>query len=208
MYKVSLKDGTQVEVAYNPDIDKFVVDAYEEIKPEVPLNFRRAIIMTETGFGANIVSKAGAVGIMQLMPATARELGLKVPDYPMLTCEIGGRLVKVPACSKCKEEWIKNCKSKFEDERFDAEKNIKAGIMYIKKLYEGKAKKDLTLTAAAYNGGPSCLSPAKKCPGKMVWEREEYKGYTETREYVKKVTKFYEAYEILENEGKLTVGVA
>ena len=42
-----------------------------------------AIISAESGYNANAVSKAGAVGLMQLMPATARRYGVKNRKNPV-----------------------------------------------------------------------------------------------------------------------------
>lgn len=43
---------------------------------QVPVKLLKAIAKAESGFDANAVSKAGAVGIMQLMPSTAESLGV------------------------------------------------------------------------------------------------------------------------------------
>ena len=42
----------------------------------------RAVIQAESGFDAHAVSSKGAMGLMQLMPATARALGLSDPFRP------------------------------------------------------------------------------------------------------------------------------
>ena len=46
---------------------------------DVPLNLLKAMGKAESGFDANAVSSAGAQGVMQLMPATARSLGVEDP---------------------------------------------------------------------------------------------------------------------------------
>lgn len=45
----------------------------------VPLNLLKAMGKAESGFDANAVSPAGAQGVMQLMPSTAKALGVEDP---------------------------------------------------------------------------------------------------------------------------------
>lgn len=46
---------------------------------DVPVALLKAVGKAESGFNANAVSSAGAQGVMQLMPATARSLGVTDP---------------------------------------------------------------------------------------------------------------------------------
>ncbi len=57
--------------------------AYEHLIQEAAARYRldpvliRAVILTESAFNATAVSSAGALGLMQLMPAVAAELGVR-----------------------------------------------------------------------------------------------------------------------------------
>lgn len=51
----------------------------------------RAIIRTESAFDPMAVSRAGAQGLMQLMPALSRELGVKDPFDPRQNIMAGSR---------------------------------------------------------------------------------------------------------------------
>jgi hypothetical protein len=55
-------------------LDSIFSEASEKYK--VPVNLLKAIGKQESGFDANAVSRCGAQGIMQLMPATAASLGV------------------------------------------------------------------------------------------------------------------------------------
>ena len=43
------------------------------------MNLLKAVAQAESGFDSQAVSSAGAMGIMQLMPATAESLGVEDP---------------------------------------------------------------------------------------------------------------------------------
>jgi len=57
-------------------------------------NLLRAVIVVESGFNARAVSKRGAVGLMQLMPATASRFGALNLYDPMQNVHAGARYLK------------------------------------------------------------------------------------------------------------------
>jgi membrane-bound lytic murein transglycosylase B len=56
------------------ELEKYFEEAAE--KYDVDVNLLKAVAKTESGFDASAKSSAGAMGIMQLMPSTAKALGI------------------------------------------------------------------------------------------------------------------------------------
>ena len=73
---------------YDSIIEKAAISA--SIEP----NLLRAVIVVESGFNPRAVSKRGAVGLMQLMPATASRFGVANPYDPRENVRAGARYLK------------------------------------------------------------------------------------------------------------------
>ena len=74
------------------DIDKAIVEA--ATRHDVDPNLVRAIIKVESNFNAQAVSRKGAMGLMQLMPSTARANGVTNPFDPQQNVDAGVRHLK------------------------------------------------------------------------------------------------------------------
>jgi soluble lytic murein transglycosylase-like protein len=127
-------DGLRLSL--NSQFDVHIEDA--AARHGVSRDLVRAIIQVESGFDRLAVSGAGARGLMQLMPATARRFGVI--------------------------------------DRFDARQNIFGGTRYLRALLD-HYRGDISLTAAAYNAGVTCVARYHGIP-----------PYKQTQDYVRKVT--------------------
>lgn len=107
---------------------------------DVEVELVLALVKRESTFNPKAVSRNGAAGLLQLMPPTARGLGLKVPSY---------KNVRKPT----PEPSI--------DERFHPTKNLSAGIKYLHEMLE-RYNGDYSLALAAYNVGPGNVRKNRK----------------------------------------------
>lgn len=116
----------------------FAAAKRHEISPQLVA----AMVRAESSFDPKAVSHKGAVGLMQLMPATARRFGLT------------------------------------SSERYRPEKNLEAGVRYLRWLldrYEG----ELPLALAGYNAGETNVQRYGGVP-----------PFRETRNYIRRIYDF------------------
>ena len=124
-----------------------------------------AIIREESQYDVKAVSRVGAIGLMQVMPATANTVAQRV-GLPTL-----GR-----------------------EDLFDQETNIRIGVRYVEQLLE-QFSGNLVYTIASYNAGPLAVGNwIAQYRGQGQDEFVELIPYQETRQYVKRVLRSYREY--------------
>lgn len=132
--------------------------------------FVYALIRQESGFDRDIKSGAGAVGLMQLMPATAKTLAKKDgwSDFDPLTLNV-------------------------------AENNIRLGTIYLRDLKKDYDD-NYCFVLTNYNAGPEATRRwLSQLGSKPLEALVEDISYWETRDYVKKVMGNYWTYRVLWN---------
>ena len=137
----------------------------------------QAIIRQESGFRPAVRSHAGAMGLMQLMPGTAR-----------YTAKLFASGEEIPAGSR---------------DLVDPAKNIRLGVMYIR-LHTAHAADHAALALAGYNAGPAPLKRWLRQYGDRELDAwVESITYREARGYVRKVMTSYITYAGLYGSGEL-----
>lgn len=84
--------NSNVTRALPVDVDSAIEQA--AARHNVDPNLVRAVVKVESNFNPNAVSRKGAMGLMQLMPATARQLNVKNPFDPEQNVDAGVRHLK------------------------------------------------------------------------------------------------------------------
>ena len=150
--------------ALQPLRDIVYPDRYQELiarnlaGTNVDPNIIRGLIRQESFFEPSAVSGAGAVGLMQVMPATARTLLEKLGEKGFRT-----ETLKDPAV------------------------NVRIGVRFFLERYEEYGG-NVALTLASYNAGRVKVGVWKEFLGGIDPELfVEFIPYTETRDYVKRI---------------------
>jgi soluble lytic murein transglycosylase-like protein len=143
-YRRLMRDGAQSPASVSSSADYDEVIRMTSDRHSIDADLVRAVIKAESDFNSNARSRKGAMGLMQLMPDTARL-------YNVLNA-------------------------------FDPVDNIEGGVRHLRMLLE-RYQGDLTLSLAAYNAGSGAVEKHGGIP-----------PFVETREYVRRVLRFYEAF--------------
>ena len=155
--------GELIEQAVNEKEWKF--GDFEYADSEI-VAFVSAIIQQESSWNLRAISGCGAAGLGQLMAGTAHENGINVifEDARFVECDSSGYADRLKAAI----EGVTDENLPLTDERFDPEKNIKAAVSYIHKLFGNFNFDDYTtdktellkFVAASYNTGPERIKNA------------------------------------------------
>ena len=151
-----------------PHIDIFRRHAFQT---ELPVHFLHAIARQESAFNPRAVSSAGARGLMQLMPSTARHIAKRV------------RLARPSS-----------------DGLLIPEVNVRLAAHHIARLMR-RYKGNRAVVAAAYNAGEHRVARwLKNADGMATSVWTERIPFRETRDYVKAVIAFAQVYAQLAGE--------
>ena len=174
-------NNSQSKVFKNEFVDKAEIDGLIEKysnKNGLDKDFVKALVKQESGFNPNATSKCGAMGLMQLMPDSARLMAQRL-----------------------KLDWDKK-------KLTEPEYNLALGQNYLQSLMNDKQiQGNLLFTAVAYNSGPGNLYKLKKKmkynddPLLFI----ESSPFRETRAFVERIMANYWIYRTLMNQDVLSL---
>ena len=130
---------------------------------KVDCTLLKAFMFSESSGNPNALSDKGAIGLMQVMPSTGKDLGYANLTNPQENTYAGAKYINQLMATACNGT----------------------------KVNEVCAINNIKYIAAAYNGGPKANSPSKTCPGVTFWECEANTGYSSTRTYAPRVEANY-----------------
>ena len=91
-YNLYLQQKTYKKSYSTNRFDRYIEKASK--KYELSFYLLKAVIKVESNFNPNAVSRAGAMGLMQIMPGTMRELNISDPFNPVENIMGGARFLK------------------------------------------------------------------------------------------------------------------
>ena len=143
---------------YLPAIERYA-------DPSVDPYLIAGIIREESLYNPEALSPVGAIGLMQLMPATAERVATRIG---------------LPSFDR--------------EDLFSGEKNVQLGTQYVSQLF-GEYGGKVVRVIAAYNAGPNAVKRwVEKNGHREEDEFVELISYRETRRYVKRVLTSYYVY--------------
>ncbi|MDO4542938.1 MAG: lytic transglycosylase domain-containing protein [Clostridia bacterium] len=154
-----------MKMRYKLDYEETIAACAEEFGLEPAMVC--AVIHTESKFKSDAVSHAGAVGLMQIMPATGAEIadGLSFENFDESVLQ-------------------------------DPKTNIRFGCYYLSRLIE-RFDGNIRVALAAYNAGPARAEEWERQYGLDEEGGIKYIPYPETDNYVGRVMRAYDVYDML-----------
>ncbi len=148
-----------------PDLSRYDADIDEAAREfQVDSSLLRAVVASESGGDPQALSRAGAVGLCQLMPKTAEALAEELEIEPY-----------------------------FPKRLFEPRVNLRLGAAYLKRMLRRHGDEALAL-AAYNAGGRHVGRWRRRAPDANAREVIEREGYRETRGFVARVLRLRERY--------------
>lgn len=130
-----------------------------------------SVIKVESNFNPKAKSKKGAIGLMQIMPLTAKEISEKYFNYFDFN----------------------------EEQLYEPEFNIKTGVCYVRILSD-MFNNNINLVLASYNAGLGNVQKWQQENPIIEYDSEEM-PFDETKNYVSKIDKIYNVLKYFNKQG-------